>query len=66
MNEYLNNFYARKQALNEAQKKQIFDLASMGYDEVLPLKLKLIVKYLNDNTVRSIDNLLDEANIIKK
>ena len=66
VDEYLSKYYSRKQSLNEEQKKKIFDLASLGSEEVLPLKIKLVVKYLNENTVKSINDLLNEANIIKR
>jgi ligand-binding sensor domain-containing protein len=54
----LNKFYLRKPTLEEEQKRKIFHLASLENNKVLPLKLKLIVKYLNCNKVKNITKLL--------
>ena len=62
----MRKFYLGKQTLEEEHKKKIFDLASLEKNKVLPLKLKLIVKYLNDNKVKAIAKLLDEANSINR
>ena len=56
----------RKPTLKEEQKRKIFELASIENNKALPLKLKLIVNYLNDNKVKPIDKLLNEANDTKR
>ena len=66
MEKFLDKFYLRKPPLKDEQKKKIFDLASIENDTVLPLKLNLIVNYLNDNNVKTIDKLLNDANAIKR
>ena len=54
---FLDKFYLRKPPLKDEQKKKIFDLASIENEKVLSPKLKLIVNYLNDNNVKTIDKL---------
>ena len=61
MEKFLDKFYLRKPPLKDEQKKKIFDHASIENNKALPLKLKLIVNYLNDNKVKPIDKLLNEA-----